>query len=83
MCIRAFFSVHYMQFFIKITFFSFILHINQFLLPPLLPSPPLSHLPSSPFTPSPSPFGKRQGSQGLVQSMAHQVEAGPKLLPLC
>lgn len=47
--------------------FSFILHINQFSLPHLLPSPPLSHLFFPPSTLPLSSFRMGQALQSLAQ----------------
>lgn len=47
--------------------------------PPSSPlAPSVFHLPPSPSTPLPSPFTKGQVSNGLVQSMLHQIEADPR-----
>lgn len=62
-------------------FFSFFYIPTSFPSLPLFSSPPFSYLAPSPSAPPPSPFKKRQASHGLIQSMAHQIEAGPSSSP--
>lgn len=61
-------ALFFLIFFYLNNAFPLILHNNQFPLPPLLLSPPLSNLSPSTSTPSPFPFRKGSPPMGLQKA---------------